>query len=149
MEEKTILQCLLGVVDIFIENLKSVRGLNMTLWKWKILRGRGLTIEIPFVVGVWIFSGNTLLLRVSTIFGNSLIKFKFYSLVALIYLQNQSTYFIAPTRLIMNPYEWAIIMACITMQFWTPTSLLLEWDLVCLATNHGWVEMSVSLSVEC
>ena len=48
------------MVDIFIENLKSVRGLNITLWKWKILRGRGLTIEIPSVVGVLIFSGNTL-----------------------------------------------------------------------------------------
>ena len=61
MEEKTILQWLLGVVDIFIENLKSVRGLNITLWKWKILRGRGLTIEIPSVVGVWIFYGNTII----------------------------------------------------------------------------------------
>ena len=26
------------MVDIFIENLKSVTGLNITLWKWKILK---------------------------------------------------------------------------------------------------------------
>ena len=49
------------MVDIFIENLKSVRGLNITLWKWKMLRGtvplktmepfaRGKILSLPNVV---------------------------------------------------------------------------------------------------
>ena len=41
-------------------------GVNFIMWKWKIWKGGGFT-EIPSVVGVWIFSGNTHLRKQSKI----------------------------------------------------------------------------------
>lgn len=58
------------MVDIFIENSKSVRRLHYLV---EILRVRAFTIEITSVVGVRIYFLETHF-RVSTIFGNSLIK---------------------------------------------------------------------------
>ena len=44
----------------FYQKFRKGEGVNVILWKWKIWRdGKVTIIEIPFVVGVWIFSGNT------------------------------------------------------------------------------------------
>ena len=43
----------------FFGNSRGVGGATTATPKWKIRRGGGVLYEIPSVVGVWIFSGNT------------------------------------------------------------------------------------------
>ena len=52
---------LLGLEDIFFGNLERVRGLTLSCGNGKsegVVGGYNVN-EIPFVVGIWIFSGNT------------------------------------------------------------------------------------------
>ena len=50
-----------GVGGVFVTLVEIPRGWGVisSLQKWKIQGGGGVLNEIPFVVGVWIFSGLT------------------------------------------------------------------------------------------
>ena len=50
---------LLAVEDIFCGNSERVRGLTISCGNGKSEGVGGVTIEIPPMLGVWIFSGNT------------------------------------------------------------------------------------------